>query len=541
MRSRNRSILTRHALALVIVSVLYSFAQPAETGDPTRLTTTTIRQTESRARTLKTQIDELLRNLERPGAQARGSVPGWERLLKDLRAEAALARTGLSLLESATHAAAAVKEVNEKELEQTRRRFRELDRRLQRLNDTIVRTERSLQELQERLREPEPPRAEERPASPRALGKATKATPIVQDLSGTWLVGTEEWSITHNVQNGTITILNPHRTAAGRHDEYVGTVKGSAIVAKHRVSATSDLSPKMPGKVRTEVARRGSTWTLRLQIAKDGERLEGSHDHQTISYSEKSLKIVKITPTTKKVALTKKPPIVKGPPEPEGQASDRPPPSQEDIELLRRHAAMLRDIAEQWLQKAKEATRQTEEVERRIEQVRHSARRYQDLLSLYNSMLAILERPETLERRDDLEGIRKQLERWRREERSRLARIIDERRAATGASRAAIEAEMRQAGEYRDLEGLEERIRRARRDTDDEWREFYRGMAEGARRDLDRADSDAAGWEASLRRAEDDEEALWNTYHDAQADAARARKAAAEAARRAQGSSRPSR
>lgn len=66
---------------------LAALAQPADAlstaaeaeGRAIREAATTIRQTEEQARGLKTQIDEVLRNLERPGAQARSNVPGWER------------------------------------------------------------------------------------------------------------------------------------------------------------------------------------------------------------------------------------------------------------------------------------------------------------------------------------------------------------------------------------------------------------------------------------------------------------------------------
>lgn len=238
MRLISSSFLTGAISTLLLAFVLSGVAQPAETGDPTREIATTIRQTESRARTLKTQIDEVLRNLERPGAQARGNVAGWERSLQDLRAEAAQTGQRLSLLESAAHAVATLKGADAKEVESMRLRFRELDRRLQRLNETIARTERSLQELQREMQEPDaPPAAEQATApQPKTAPRASEKIKKEPDLSGTWLFGEEEWKITHNPQDGTITLLDPVKHLPGRYLEFKGSVKGTTVTASYQVT-----------------------------------------------------------------------------------------------------------------------------------------------------------------------------------------------------------------------------------------------------------------------------------------------------------------
>lgn len=330
MRLISGSILTGTVSTLLLAFALSGVAQPAETGDPTREIAATIRQTESRARTLKTQIDEVLRNLERPGAQARGNVPGWERSLQDLRAEAAQTGQRLSLLESAAHAVATLKGADAKEVESMRLRFRELDRRLQRLNETIARTERSLQELQREMQEPDaPPAAEQATApQPKTAPRASEKIKKEPDLSGTWLFGEEEWKITHNPQDGTITLLDPVKHLPGRYLEFKGSVKGTTVTASYQVTDPEVTNPKLPPKVRQQDAARRPMWRLKFQLTKEG-KLQGTREVSRLSWNKKTFKITQVRPELKEVVLVRKRPeatkTVTFLPQPHAKTVEEPP------------------------------------------------------------------------------------------------------------------------------------------------------------------------------------------------------------------------
>lgn len=296
--------------------ILLGLAQPAQALSPAaqaeaqaiREVATTIRQTEERSRNLKSQVDAILRNLERRGAQARGNVPGWERLLNDLRSEAARVREARAALRSD----AIDRESGTREATTALRTLRDLDQRLRRLNEVIAGTAQSLDKLQSRMREPEPPRAETpAPAPQRVKPQTSKQPPLEKetkqvDLSGAWIEGSEEWQIKHNPQDGTIIILDPVKHLPGRYLEFKGSVKGATITASYQVTDPEVVNPQLPQKVREQDVARRPTWRLKLQLTEEG-KLEGSREVNRLSWNKKTLKITQTRPELNKVMLLRKP------------------------------------------------------------------------------------------------------------------------------------------------------------------------------------------------------------------------------------------
>lgn len=219
-----------------------------------------ITQAQSRVQEIQRPIDDVALNLDRPGASARGAVPGWQRSLATVRRQAAQLR--------ARHAALRVDAVSREPGRGAAMALRvhgELGARLQRLDEAIGRLARSIENVQALSKEPEPPSAPpalapERAASPGAA-ESPRVGPENANLSGTWRVGAKEWTITHN-PNGTIVLQRPHTLPDGRFDEYRGTIVGRTVTLSHQVTPLTSTSKPVPAKLLQEWGSKGLTKTL---------------------------------------------------------------------------------------------------------------------------------------------------------------------------------------------------------------------------------------------------------------------------------------
>jgi hypothetical protein len=258
---------------------------------------TTIRQTEARTATLGAQVEDVLRNLDRPGARARGEVRGWDRVVNDLRSEAARARSARAQLGTDALRAEPAGSRPARAL----RTVQDLDRRLERLDASIGRAERALRTLERRMREPRPADA---PPPPTATAPPT-APSAPMDLSGVWLRGKEEWQIKPGRDPNSVVLLDPHRDGVG-FDEYTGTAAPTKLRATHRVGAYSDVNRALPAKVRDQVLARGLAFTLDLQVASGGDLLQGTFKGAQVTYDSKTLKVSRIEPRDTKITLVRR-------------------------------------------------------------------------------------------------------------------------------------------------------------------------------------------------------------------------------------------
>lgn len=512
-----------------------------------------IRQATDGAREMKLIIDEILHELNRPGAQATGQVRGFEERLEALQREARSAHT----MREALRADALENSPDDREARRSLRTFHELDQRLRRLDETLERVGKSLEELQSRMREPEPPQREEpstttttQPVAPQtavqpSLEKETK--PI--DLSGIWLSKKEEWNIRHNPQDGTIAIFDPVPRLPGRYLEFKGFVKDDTVTASCRITEPDLLNPKLPQKIRQQDAAAQPIWRLKLHLTKDG-KLEGAKETHHLWWDKKTLKINRREPQFKKITLVRKESraVPATPAEEPGiekkQGAKSPPePDEEELERLRRQVALekerlvnVRRAAEERLQRAQDAQRRMQEA---IGRYKRELQREREAEAQYNE-----EEVERLRQlREDLRGMEINLEERFEEEYDRLMGIVNERVSRTGRDEQTIIEEMRQAGELRQFErlwgevsGVEDDIHfslpRRLYDLEAPLREAQQGRAQ--------AEEALESAELELSNAERSDDEGWDEYYRVDGDLYRAERAHEEAVRRAQGASRAS-
>jgi len=264
-------------------------------------------QADARARDLRQRADGVLRNLQRSNASARGVVSGWTRAVGELRAEAATLRERRAAL----RIEALTAEQDRRAAAPALRTYRDLNARLARLEDAIARAARSIEDVQARLKDPEPPPASpapaaERPASPRAA-ESPRTDRVTPDLSGMWRRGNRRWTVEQQ-PGGAVVLRKDHVPPDGNFDEYRGTINGLTVTLTHRVTPLTDYqSNTTPARVRQEAAGRGLTLTYSLTLSPDGRRLEGVFDQFTISWDRQSQQITRITPKSDKVVLTRVP------------------------------------------------------------------------------------------------------------------------------------------------------------------------------------------------------------------------------------------
>lgn len=154
--------------------------------------------------------------------------------------------------------------------------------------------------------------AEDEPSKKQAPGREARSATDKRilsvdsgDLSGIWIKDGKEWRIKHNPQDGKIAILGPIKHLPGQYYEFAGTVKGNTVVATYRATDLNVLNPEVPEKVRQQDIRRPPVWTLTLKITRKGT-LEGTSEMQHIYWDRKTLKITKVEPEIRKIALRKK-------------------------------------------------------------------------------------------------------------------------------------------------------------------------------------------------------------------------------------------